>query len=62
MTAKQGHVYRYRLMRVMALESGARVLVAEIDHSRVWPLGKQHIAAACDLLPLPMTYYWGETP
>lgn len=59
--ARQGHVYRYRLMRVMALESGARVLVAEIDKSRVWQLGKQYIASACDLAPLPMNYFHGET-
>ena len=62
MTAKQGHVYRYRLMRVMALESGARVKVAEVDHSRPWPLGKQFIVSACDLSPQPMAYFHGEIP
>lgn len=57
--ARQGHLYRYKGLRVIALANGPRVKVVQIENG--WP-GRKHIASACHLEPQPMVYYHGQVP
>lgn len=61
--ARQGHRYRWcALYDVLALETGRGwVRVAMLAPGEPW-LGQQHVAAAADLMPLPMRYFHGEVP
>lgn len=61
--AKQGHVYQHGEKRVLALESGRRVRVAEIVESdEFWPVRSHYECNATALRPLPMRYFHGQTP
>lgn len=61
--AKQGHVYRHGEKRVLALESGRRIKVAEIAESdEFWPVRSHYECNANALRPLPMRYFHGQTP
>jgi hypothetical protein len=59
--AKQGHTYLYANKRVLALESGGRVVVAELCKSEMW-IGKKHHVDADMLEPMPMVYFHGDIP
>ena len=56
--ARQGYLYDYRGVPVIALESGACVRVLRVSSS----CALDRLASAADLLPLPMVYYNGEVP
>jgi len=60
--AKQGHTYLLSGIKVLAIESGEVVRVCEIDDTKQWPLLDAITANASDLVPLPMTYFHGDTP
>ncbi|MBN9410850.1 MAG: hypothetical protein J0H69_17025 [Burkholderiales bacterium] len=57
--AQQGHAYDYAGTKVIALESGENVRVAEIRDG--W-LGARLQADAAHLEPLPMAYFHGQVP
>lgn len=61
MTARQGHKYDYFGVPVLAMESGERVKVREIQQDATW-LGAEMIAHADWLKPMPMKYHGGEVP
>lgn len=58
---KQGHTYEYAGKRVLALESGQRVMVAELGKSDMW-IEKRHTVDSDMLTPLPMVYFHGDIP
>lgn len=60
--ATQGHTYMLNGMKVMALESGTRALVARVDPKELWPLQQRCVVDANALRPLPMVYFGGQTP
>jgi hypothetical protein len=63
MLIQQGHKFEYFGREVLALESGDRtVMIAVIDHTRPYPLGKPQMAEAARLVPLPMRYFHGALP
>ncbi|UST52937.1 hypothetical protein NF681_11335 [Comamonadaceae bacterium OTU4NAUVB1] len=57
--ARQGHTYDHGGRRVMALDSGAAVRVAQIEDG--W-LGRAYEVRAAWLTPLPMAYFHGQVP
>lgn len=59
--AKQGHLYQFGAERVIALESGEVVQVAEIKPEQPWLAHHFQAHASC-LRPLPMKYFQGEIP
>lgn len=56
--ARQGHLYYYKGIAVIALESGDIVLLLRASDSTV---SKFRVDAAA-LIPMPMRYYHGEIP
>lgn len=61
--ARQGHVYLHQDRRVLALQTGKIVTVAEIhDDDETWPLRSHFVCNANALRPLPMRYFHGQTP
>ena len=63
MVIKQGHRYSYKGQDVMAVTDDQELpSVAPIDHSQPYALGLKFFAPADQLIPLPMSYYHGQTP
>lgn len=61
--ARQGHVYLHQDRRVLALQTGKIVTVAEIkEGDEAWPLQSHYVCNANALRPLPMRYFHGQTP
>ena len=64
--ATQGHTYLMdddgKQVKVLSLENGARVTVAELHPAELWPLGQKHQVDAERLTPQPMGYFHGEVP
>lgn len=61
--ACQGHVYLHRGKKVMALQNGIKVKVAEVvEGDEQWPLREHYECNANALRPLPMRYFQGDTP
>lgn len=59
--AKQGHVYMHKDKRVLALETGVSVKVAEIvPEDECWPVRSHYVCNANALRPLPMRYFHGQ--
>lgn len=57
--ARQGHAYMHMGRRVISLESGEVVRVAEVRSP--W-LGEPYRVRASWLKPMPMVYFHGEVP
>jgi hypothetical protein len=60
--AQQGHLYRWRGVDVIALETGSLVDVREIDPDAPLWIGRKEEAIADALTPLPMKYFHGQIP
>jgi len=64
--ATQGHTYLMDVhgapVKVLSLENGPRVTVAELHLAELWPLGRKHQVDAELLTPQPMGYFHGEVP
>lgn len=60
--ATQGHVYLHDGRKVLALESGINVTVAEVVDDEHWTLRSHYVCNANALRPLPMRYFHVETP
>lgn len=61
--ATQGHAYMLGDKKVLAMESGVFVRVAEIhEDDEQWPLGRGFRAWSAQLKPAPMRYFHGQTP
>jgi len=56
MKAKQGHIYLWEGIKVMAMETDYFPEVRVIDHERPWPLTVVGRVDAKSLKPLPMAY------
>lgn len=59
--ARQGHKYSFFGVEVLAMESGERVKVREVQTDALW-LGASMVAHADHLKPMPMKYFHGEVP
>jgi hypothetical protein len=60
--ARQGHLYLHGGTPVIALESGALVLVREVAPAEPLGVGPRYIALAASLVPQPMKYFHGQVP
>lgn len=61
--AKQGHLYMHDHKKVLALETGFNVKVAEVvEDDECWPVRSHYVCNANALRPLPMRYFHGQTP
>jgi hypothetical protein len=57
MKAKQGHIYLWEGIKVMAMETDYFPEVRVMDHERPWPLTVVGRVDATSLTPLPMAYF-----
>jgi hypothetical protein len=57
MKAKQGHIYLWEGIKVMAMETDYFPEVRVMDHVRPWPLTVVGRVDATSLTPLPMAYF-----
>ena len=60
--AKQGHIYEWNSIKVMAMESGPFPIIHRYTDGNVWPLAYIGRADAESLKPLPMVYFNGQVP